>query len=152
MRLVIQRVTSASVSIDAHVHSAISHGLLILVGICDQDSDDDIEYLVQKVVKMRLFDDTEGVMNLSVDDVGGEVLVVSQFTLMASTRKGNRPSYIRASRPEVAVPLYERFVDRLRQLLGREVRTGVFGADMQVALVNDGPVTIVMDSHQRDLF
>lgn len=152
MRLVIQRVTSASVSIDTHVHSAIGHGLLILVGICDQDSDDDIEYLAQKVVKMRLFDDAEGVMNLSVGDVGGEVLVVSQFTLMASTRKGNRPSYIRASRPEVAVPLYERFVDRLRQLLGREVRTGVFGADMQVALVNDGPVTIVMDSHQRDLF
>lgn len=152
MRLVIQRVTSASVSIDAHVHSSIGHGLLILVGICDQDSDDDIEYLAQKVVKMRLFDDAEGVMNLPVGDVGGEVLVVSQFTLMASTRKGNRPSYIRASRPEVAVPLYERFVDRLRQLLGREVRTGVFGADMQVALVNDGPVTIVMDSHQRDLF
>lgn len=152
MRLVIQRATSASVSIDARVHSAIGHGLLILVGICDQDSDDDIEYLVQKVVKMRLFDDAEGVMNLSVGDVGGEVLVVSQFTLMASTRKGNRPSYIRASRPEMAVPLYERFVDRLRQLLGREVHTGVFGADMQVALVNDGPVTIVMDSHQRDLF
>ena len=152
MRLVIQRVTSASVSIDAHIHSSIGHGLLILVGICDQDSDDDIEYLAQKVVKMRLFDDAEGVMNLPVGDVGGEVLVVSQFTLMASTRKGNRPSYIRTSRPEVAVPLYERFVDRLRQLLGREVRTGVFGADMQVALLNDGPITIVMDSHQRDLF
>lgn len=153
MRIVIQRVSSASVSINARQHSAIGHGLLILVGICDQDTDEDIEYLCQKVVKMRIFDDADGVMNLPVTEVEGSgILVVSQFTLMASTRKGNRPSYIRASRPEVAVPLYERFVARLQQLFGGKVETGVFGADMQVALVNDGPVTIIMDSHQRDLF
>ena len=153
MRIVIQRVSSASVSINARQHSAIGHGLLTLVGICDQDTDEDIEYLCQKVVKMRIFDDADGVMNLPVTEVEGSgILVVSQFTLMASTRKGNRPSYIRASRPEVAVPLYERFVARLRQLLGMNIETGVFGADMQVALVNDGPVTIIMDSHQRDLF
>ena len=150
MRLVIQRVTSASVSIDAHVHSAIGHGLLILVGICDQDSDDDIEYLAQKVVKMRLFDDAEGVMNLPVGDVGGEVLVVSQFTLMASTRKGNRPSYIRASRPEVAVPLYERFCQLLSEDAGRPVQRGIFGADMKVRLLNDGPVTILIDSRLKE--
>lgn len=153
MRIVIQRVSSASVSIDARQHSAIGHGLLILAGICDEDTDEDIEYLCQKVVKMRIFDDAEGVMNLPVTEVEGSgILVVSQFTLMASTKKGNRPSYIRASRPEVAVPLYERFVSRLQELFGKNIETGVFGADMQVALVNDGPVTIIMDSHQRELF
>ena len=153
MRIVIQRVRSASVDIAGHRKSAIAGGMLILVGICDDDTDDDIEYLCQKVVKMRIFDDADGVMNLPVTEVEGSgILVVSQFTLMASTRKGNRPSYIRASRPEVAVPLYERFVARLQQLFGGKVETGVFGADMQVALVNDGPVTIIMDSHQCDLF
>ncbi|MBR1549489.1 MAG: D-tyrosyl-tRNA(Tyr) deacylase [Bacteroidales bacterium] len=164
MRIVIQRVKEASVTIGGTLKSAIGPGLLILVGICDDDSDDDIEYLCQKVVKMRIFDDADGVMqpepqanglrprgaNLPVTDIDGSgLLVVSQFTLMASTRKGNRPSYIRASKPDIAVPLYERFVARLQQLFGRPVQTGTFGADMQVALVNDGPVTILMDSQQR---
>lgn len=153
MRLVIQRVSQASVTIGGTLKSAIGPGLLILVGICDEDSDDDIEYLCQKVVKMRIFDDADGVMNLPVTDVDGSgLLVVSQFTLMASTRKGNRPSYIHASRPDVAVPLYERFVARLQELFGRPVQTGTFGADMQVSLLNDGPVTIVMDSHRREEF
>lgn len=153
MRLVIQRVTQASVTIGGTLKSAIGPGLLILVGICDDDTDDDIEYLCQKVVKMRIFDDADGVMNLPVTDVDGSgLLVVSQFTLMASTRKGNRPSYIHASRPDIAVPLYERFVARLQALFGRPVQTGTFGADMQVALLNDGPVTIIMDSHRREEF
>ncbi len=153
MRLVIQRVTQASVTIGGTLKSAIGPGLLILVGICDEDSDDDIEYLCQKVVKMRIFDDADGVMNLPVTDVDGSgLLVVSQFTLMASTRKGNRPSYIHASRPDFAVPMYEKFVARLQQLFGRPVQTGTFGADMQVSLLNDGPVTIVMDSHRREDF
>ena len=148
MRIVIQRVSSASVTIDGKLKSQIGHGLMILVGIEDADSDEDIDYLCRKVVQLRIFDDANGVMNLPVTDIPGSgLLVVSQFTLMASTRKGNRPSYIRASRPEVAVPLYERFVSRLQQLFGREVQTGTFGADMQVSLVNDGPVTIIIDSH-----
>lgn len=126
---------------------------MVLVGIEDADTDEDIDYLCRKVVQMRLFDDADGVMNLPVTDVPGSgLLVVSQFTLMASTRKGNRPSYIHASRPDIAVPLYERFVTRLQELFGREVQTGTFGADMQVALVNDGPVTIIMDSHRRAEF
>ena len=153
MRIVIQRVREASVTIGGALHSSIGQGLMILVGICDEDTDEDIEYLCQKVVKLRIFDDADGVMNLPVTEVNGSgILVVSQFTLMASTRKGNRPSYIRASRPEFAVPMYERFVARLQQLFGREVRTGIFGADMKVALVNDGPVTIVMDSKLRESF
>ena len=147
MRIVIQRVLRAAVDIEGRRHSEIGQGLMILVGICDEDCDEDIEYLCQKVVKMRIFDDSEGVMNLPVTDIPGTgLLVVSQFTLMASTRKGNRPSYIHASRPEVAIPLYEKFVRRLSELSGKEVQTGVFGADMQVSLVNDGPVTIVMDT------
>lgn len=150
MRIVIQRVASASVSIAGQLKSQIGQGLMVLVGIEDADTDEDIDYLCRKVVQMRLFDDAEGVMNLPITDVPGSgLLVVSQFTLMASTRKGNRPSYIHASRPEIAVPLYERFVARLQELFGREVQTGTFGADMQVALVNDGPVTIIMDSHRR---
>lgn len=153
MRIVIQRVTTASVSIGGQLKSQIGPGLMILLGIEDADTDEDVDYLCRKVVQMRLFDDADGVMNLPVTAVaGGGLLVVSQFTLMASTRKGNRPSYIRASRPEVAVPLYERFVARLQELFGREVQTGTFGADMQVELVNDGPVTIVMDSHLRHEF
>lgn len=153
MRLVVQRVRSASVDIEGVRRAEIGQGLLILVGICDEDTDEDIEYLCQKVVKMRVFDDAEGVMNLPVTEVPDSgLLVVSQFTLMASTRKGNRPSYIHASRPEVAVPLYERFVARMQELFGKEVQTGTFGADMQVALVNDGPVTIMMDSQRRDQF
>lgn len=153
MRIVIQRVKSASVTIAGQLKSQIGQGLLVLLGIEDADSDEDIEYLCRKVVQMRLFDDADGVMNLPVTAVPDSgLLVVSQFTLMASTRKGNRPSYIRASRPEVAVPMYERFVRRLGELFGREVQTGTFGADMQVALVNDGPVTIIMDSQQKESF
>lgn len=153
MRIVIQRVKSASVTIAGQLKSQIGQGLLVLLGIEDADSDEDIEYLCRKVVQMRLFDDADGVMNLPVTAVPDSgLLVVSQFTLMASTRKGNRPSYIRASRPEVAVPMYERFVMRLGELFGREVQTGTFGADMQVALVNDGPVTIIMDSQQKESF
>lgn len=153
MRLVVQRVRSASVDIEGVRRAEIGQGLLVLVGICDEDTDEDIEYLCQKVVKMRVFDDENGVMNLPVTEVPDSgLLVVSQFTLMASTRKGNRPSYIHASRPEVAVPLYEHFVARMQELFGKEVQTGTFGADMQVALVNDGPVTIMMDSQRRDQF
>ena len=123
---------------------------MILVGICDEDTDEDIDYLCRKVVQLRIFDDSEGVMNLPITDVEGSgILVVSQFTLMASTKKGNRPSYIHASRPEFAVPMYEKFVAKLQELFGKDIKTGVFGANMQVALVNDGPVTILMDSKQR---
>ncbi len=150
MRLVIQRVTSASVTIGGQLKSSIGCGLLLLVGIEDADGDEDIEYLCRKVVQMRIFDDADGVMNLPITDLPDSgILVVSQFTLMASTRKGNRPSYIHASRPEVAIPLYERFVQQLGLMFGRPVQTGTFGADMQVSLVNDGPVTILMDSHNR---
>ena len=150
MRLVIQRVREASVTIGGNLTSRIGQGLLVLVGICDDDTDEDIDYLCRKVVAMRIFDDGEGVMNLPVTDIAGSgILVVSQFTLMASTRKGNRPSYIHASRPDFAVPMYEKFVAHLRELFGRDIQTGIFGADMQVALTNDGPVTIIMDSHQR---
>lgn len=150
MRIVIQRVLSASVDIAGARKSEIGQGMMILVGICDEDTDEDIEYLCQKVVKLRIFDDSEGVMNVPITEVPGcGILVVSQFTLMASTKKGNRPSYIHASRPEFAVPMYERFVTRMQELFGKEIQTGVFGADMQVSLVNDGPVTIIMDSKQR---
>lgn len=151
--MVIQRVGRASVSIDGRLYGEIGCGMMVLVGVCDEDTEDDIEYLCRKVVGMRIFDDSDGVMNLPIGEVpDGGILVVSQFTLMASTRKGNRPSYIHASRPEYAAPMYEKFVRRLQELFGKEVQTGVFGADMQVELVNDGPVTIIMDSHQRDRF
>ena len=150
MRIVIQRVQEASVSIGDSLKSSIGQGLMILVGICDEDTDEDIEYLCQKVVKLRIFDDSEGVMNLPVTDVANSgILVVSQFTLMASTKKGNRPSYIHASQPEFAVPMYEKFVSKLQELFCKEIQTGEFGADMQVALINDGPVTIIIDSKQR---
>lgn len=150
MRIVVQRVSKASVSIEGKVRSSIGEGLMILVGICDEDTDEDIDYLCQKVVKMRIFDDAEGVMNLPVTDVEGSgILVVSQFTLMASTKKGNRPSYIHASKPDFAIPMYEKFVSKMQELFGKEIQTGEFGADMQVSLINDGPVTIIMDSKQR---
>ncbi len=153
MRLVIQRVSEASVSIGGTLKSSIVQGLMILVGICDEDTDEDIEYLCQKVMKLRIFDDSEGVMNLPITDIAGSgILVVSQFTLMASTKKGNRPSYIHASRPDFAIPMYEKFVAKLQDLFGKEIQTGEFGANMQVALINDGPVTIIMDSHLRDRF
>lgn len=153
MRIVVQRVLQAAVDIAGQRKSEIGQGLLILVGICDEDTDEDIEYLCQKVVKLRIFDDSEGVMNLPVTEVAGSgILVVSQFTLMASTKKGNRPSYIHASKPDFAVPMYEKFVAKLQSLYGKEIQTGTFGADMKVSLVNDGPVTIIMDSQLRERF
>lgn len=146
MRIVIQRVTSASVAIDNKIVGKIGKGMLILLGVSPEDSTQDADWLVGKVSRLRIFDDENGVMNLSISDIGGEALVVSQFTLMASYRKGNRPSYIHAASPDLAVPLYEYFVETLGKALGQSVPTGRFGADMQVSLTNDGPVTIVMDS------
>ena len=150
MRLLIQRVKNASVSVGGVELSRIGQGLLVLVGVGVEDTDEDMEYLAGKLVRLRIFDDEQGVMNLDVRQVGGEVLVVRQFTLQASTRKGNRPSYVRAAPEAVSRPMYERFTARVAELLGREVPTGEFGADMQVALVNDGPVTIWIDSKMRD--
>ncbi len=149
MRVVIQRVSSASVTIDGAVKSSIGAGLLVLLGVGYEDTEDDIDYLVKKTSALRIFPDEAGVMNRSVLDVGGEVIVVSQFTLMASTHKGNRPSYIGAAGHEIAVPLYETFCCRMSEALGKSVGTGEFGADMKVALVNDGPVTICIDSKNR---
>ena len=146
MRTVIQRVTSASVSIGGEVVGEIGKGVMLLLGITPEDTQQDADWLVEKISKLRIFDDANGVMNLSLLDTGGDALVVSQFTLMASYKKGNRPSYIHAAPPAVAIPLYEYFVAQLQQTLGRPVPTGQFGADMQVSLTNDGPVTIVMDS------
>ena len=150
MRAVIQRVSSASVTIGGTVKSAIGQGLLVLLGVGHEDGQEDLEYLVKKTAALRIFDDEEGVMNRSVVDIGGEALVVSQFTLMASTKKGNRPSYIRAAGHEVAVPLYEAFCEALSLAIGRSVGTGEFGAEMHVSLVNDGPVTIIIDSKLKD--
>ena len=147
MRIVIQRCTEASVSIGGVVKGAIGHGMMILLGIEDADTDKDIDYLCRKIVALRIFDDADGVMNLPITEVADSgILLVSQFTLMASTKKGNRPSYIRASKPDVAIPMYEKFIARLEQAFGKPIATGQFGADMQVALVNDGPVTIIIDS------
>ena len=150
MRVVIQRVLEASVSISGAVTASIGPGLMVLVGICEEDGREDIEWLVRKIAALRVFDDAAGVMNRSVVDAGGDVLVVSQFTLMASTKKGNRPAYIRAARPEVAIPLYEQFCAALEAALGKPVPTGTFGADMQVSLVNDGPVTICIDTKNKE--
>ena len=150
MRLLIQRVREASVTIEGEVRSKIGQGLLVLVGIEEADGDEDIEWLAGKLLRLRIFDDKQGVMNLDVQQVGGELLIVSQFTLFASTRKGNRPSYIRSAGEAISRPLYERFVRRVEELAGRKVGTGEFGADMQVALVNDGPVTIWIDSRNRE--
>ena len=149
MRILIQRVANASVTIDGQLKSAIGRGLLVLLGIEECDGEADIDYLTNKMVNLRIFPDEAGVMNRSLIDVGGELLVVSQFTLYAQTAKGNRPSYIRAAKGEISEPLYERFCAVAQQKLGREVKTGTFGADMQVALVNDGPVTIWIDSKDR---
>jgi D-tyrosyl-tRNA(Tyr) deacylase len=149
MRVVIQRVSSASVTIGGAVKSAIGPGLLVLLGIGHEDDESDIDYLVKKTAALRIFNDEDGVMNRSVTDVGGEIIVVSQFTLMAQTKKGNRPSYIEAAGHEKAIPLYETFCRRMSAALGRPVGTGEFGADMQVALVNDGPVTITIDSKSK---
>lgn len=149
MRVVIQRVREASVTIDGKVRSAIGQGLLVLLGVGPDDGEEDIDWLVRKVAGLRIFDDADGVMNRSVVEVGGEALVVSQFTLMASTRKGNRPSYTGAAGHEIAVPMYEVFCQRLSEAIGRPVGTGEFGADMKVSLLNDGPVTICIDSRNR---
>lgn len=150
MRIVIQRVSEASVSIKGTMKSAIQQGFLILLGVGEEDKEDDIEWLVKKVVNLRVFDDEQGVMNKSILDINGEILVVSQFTLMASYKKGNRPSYIRAAGHEISIPLYQQFCKRLSVQLGKEVGTGEFGADMQVKLVNDGPVTICMDTKNKE--
>ena len=150
MRVVIQRVTHASVDIDKQTVASINKGLLVLVGIEDSDTNEDIAWLSAKIVNLRVFDDENGVMNLSVKDVGGEVLIVSQFTLHASTKKGNRPSYIKAARPEVAIPIYEAFIKQVESLLGKRVPTGQFGAMMQVAFCNDGPVTILIDTKNKE--
>lgn len=150
MRIIIQRVRNASVTIAGQLHSAIGQGMMILVGIEDADNDEDIAFLTKKVVNMRIFDDADGVMNRSVLDTDGEILVVSQFTLHASTKKGNRPSYIRSAKPDISIPLYEKFCTELSLALGKQVKTGVFGADMQCALINDGPVTIFMDSKNKE--
>lgn len=150
MRAVIQRTTRASVTIDGKIYSQIGKGLLVLLGIEDADTMEDIEWLSSKIISLRIFDDANGVMNISVKDIDGEILVVSQFTLHASTKKGNRPSYIRASKPETANPLYERMVKQLSNDLGKKIKTGVFAADMKVELLNDGPVTIVIDTKNRE--
>ena len=147
MRLVIQRVTEASVAVPAEDYvSSIGKGLLVLVAFTDEDTDEDLEWCTRKLLAMRIFDDEAGVMNLSVQDVGGELLIVSQFTLYASTVKGNRPSYIKAAKPDVAIPLYEKFLDRVEKQKGGNIGRGIFGADMKVSLVNDGTVTIIVDS------
>ncbi|MGM9759140.1 MAG: D-aminoacyl-tRNA deacylase [Parabacteroides sp.] len=150
MKTVTQRVQYASVTIDGVVKSKIGKGLLILVGIEDRDTQEDIDWLCKKICHLRIFDDENGVMNRSVVDIDGEILVVSQFTLQASTKKGNRPSYIRASKPEVAIPMYESFCAEMGIQLGKEVQTGSFGADMKVELLNDGPVTILIDSQNKE--
>ena len=150
MRIILQRVSEASVIVNEETVGEIGPGLLLLLGIEDEDTDEDIEWLCQKVAKMRIFNDEEGKMNLSVKDVDGELLVVSQFTLHASVKKGNRPSFIRAARPEFAIPMYEKFVKILEITSGRDVQTGEFGAEMKVHLVNDGPVTIFVDSKNRE--
>lgn len=147
MRIVVQRVRNAEVAVPDQGHKAqIGHGLLVLAAFIDEDTAEDLEWTARKLVAMRIFDDSEGVMNLSVKDVGGEIMVVSQFTLYASTVKGNRPSYIKAAKPDIAVPLYEKFVSLVNEQLGQEVKRGIFGADMKVSLLNDGPVTIIVDS------
>ncbi|MES1215007.1 MAG: D-aminoacyl-tRNA deacylase [Bacteroidota bacterium] len=150
MRAVIQRVTSASVTIDGKIHSQIGNGLLILIGIEDADTTEDIEWLSSKIVNLRIFNDDKGVMNISVKETNGDILLVSQFTLQASTKKGNRPSYIKASKPDFAVPMYEKMISRLSANLGKPISTGVFGADMKVQLLNDGPVTIIIDSKNKE--
>jgi D-tyrosyl-tRNA(Tyr) deacylase len=150
MKVVLQRVSQASVTIDSKIVADIQKGLLVLVGMEDSDTQEDIDWLVGKIAKIRIFDDENHVMNLSVQDIDGDIIVVSQFTLHASTKKGNRPSYIKASKPEIAIPLYENFVKHLERELGKKVQTGIFGADMKVLLLNDGPVTIQMDSKNKE--
>lgn len=150
MRAVIQRVTQASVTIEGKVHASIEDGLLVLLGIEDADTEEDIEWLSGKIVNLRIFNDNEGVMNISIKEIDGNILLISQFTLHASTKKGNRPSYIKASKPDIAIPLYEKMIQQLCRDMGKMIRTGIFGADMKVELVNDGPVTIVIDTKNKE--
>ena len=150
MRIVIQRVSHASVTIEGNVKSAIKKGYLILLGVCEEDTSEDVEWLVRKVIGLRVFEDENGVMNRSIMDVNGEILVISQFTLFASYKKGNRPSWLRAAKHEVSIPLYNEFCSKLSEALGKEVGTGEFGADMKVELLNDGPVTICMDTKNKE--
>lgn len=150
MRVVIQKVKEASVSVEQKVISSINVGLLVLVGVEEVDSQEDIDWLVKKVVQLRIFHDEDGVMNRSVKEVNGDMIIVSQFTLHASTKKGNRPSYIRAAKPDISIPMYEKFIASIELALGKKVGTGKFGAMMDVALINDGPVTIIIDSKQKD--
>ncbi|AMS27370.1 D-tyrosyl-tRNA(Tyr) deacylase [Bacteroidetes bacterium UKL13-3] len=150
MRAVIQRVSEASVTIEGNVKGAIGNGLMILLGIEEADTNEDVEWLSGKIVNLRIFNDEAGVMNVSVKDCGADILLISQFTLYASTKKGNRPSYIKAARPDIAIPIYEQMIQQLQNDLGKPIQTGIFGADMKVALVNDGPVTIVMDSKDKE--
>lgn len=150
MRIVIQRVTEANVKVEGKICGKIGHGLLILVGIEESDSNDDIEWLCKKIVNMRIFDDENGIMNKSIIDIDGNILAISQFTLMAQTKKGNRPSYIRAAKPEISKPLYDEFCKKLSLELGKTVERGIFGADMKVSLLNDGPVTILMDTKNKE--
>lgn len=150
MRAVIQRVTKASVTIEGKINGQIENGLLVLIGIEDADTDEDVEWLSSKIVNLRIFNDENGVMNISVKDIAGNILLVSQFTLHASTKKGNRPSYIKASKPDIAISIYEKMIKQLSIDLGKEVQTGIFGADMKVELLNDGPVTIVIDTKNKE--
>ncbi len=150
MKIVLQRVSQSSVTIDHKIVAEIQKGLLVLIGIEDADNQEDIDWLVSKIVNLRIFADENDIMNLSVKDIDGEIIVVSQFTLHALTKKGNRPSYIKASKPEIAIPIYENFVKKLRFEFGKKIQTGVFGANMKVLLVNDGPVTIVIDSKNKE--
>jgi D-tyrosyl-tRNA(Tyr) deacylase len=150
MRIVIQRVSEASVTIEQKIVAQINHGLLVLVGIEEEDTSEDGNWLVSKIVNLRIFPDNNNVMNLSVKDIDGEIIAVSQFTLHALTKKGNRPSYIKAAKPEIAIPMYEKFISQLESELGKKIQTGQFGADMKVALINDGPVTISIDSKNKE--
>lgn len=152
MRAVIQRVTKASVTIEGKLNGQIGNGLLVLLGIEDADTDEDIQWLSSKIVNLRIFNDEKGVMNIPVKDIDGDILLISQFTLHGSTKKGNRPSYIKASKPEIAIPIYEKMIRRLSSDLGKDIQTGIFGADMKVELLNDGPVTIVIDTKNREWF
>ncbi len=150
MRAIIQRVSQASVTIDNNVKSSINKGLLVLLGIEENDNDKDIDWLIRKIIQMRIFSDADDKMNLSVQDIKGDILVISQFTLFASTKKGNRPSFIQAAKPVIAIPLYEAFLSQLKLQFNKEIYSGEFGADMKVALVNDGPVTIILDSKKTE--
>ncbi len=150
MRAVLQRVTQASCTVDGEITGAIDGGFLVLLGIEDADQVEDLEWLAQKIIGMRVFGDENGMMNKALADVGGDILLISQFTLFASTKKGNRPGFTRAARPDVAIPLYEKMIEKLSALLGKKVKTGIFGADMKIALLNDGPVTILIDTKDKE--